>query len=249
MDNQFSRVPTSVIVLGGIIGGSLVLASIVASMTFYNIRALDNVLSATGSAKISVEADHAKWIAQFSRTIKMSGIKAGYTQMASDLELVKKFYVQNGIQEKDLDISQVYMDQDWSSNPTNNPNIEKDYILRQTITVNSDDVQKISALSKNVQGLINQGVVFQTQNVEYTYSKLPELRVSLLGKAVEDARARASEIAKSSGKKIGDLKSASSGVVQVLSKNSVDVSDYGTYDTFSIEKDIMVTTKAVFTLK
>ena len=51
------------------------------------------------------------------------------------------------------------------------------------------------------------------------------------------------------GKKIGVLKSASSGVVQVMAQNSVEVSDYGMYDTSKIEKEIMVTVKASFEIK
>lgn len=52
-----------------------------------------------------------------------------------------------------------------------------------------------------------------------------------------------------SGKKVGSLKSVSMGVVQVLQPNSVDVSDYGMYDTSTVEKEIMITVKATFTLK
>jgi hypothetical protein len=37
--------------------------------------------------------------------------------------------------------------------------------------------------------------------------------------------------------------------VQVLKVNSTDVSDYGAYDTSTIEKEVMVTITAVFNLK
>ncbi len=85
--------------------------------------------------------------------------------------------------------------------------------------------------------------------MEYYYSKLPDLRVSLLSDAVKDAKARAEQIAQGTGRGIGNVLSASNGVVQVISPNSVDVSDYGSYDTSSIEKDVMVTIKASFRLK
>ena len=39
------------------------------------------------------------------------------------------------------------------------------------------------------------------------------------------------------------------GVVQVMSLGSVDVSDYGSYDTSNIEKEVMITVKTVFGLK
>jgi len=37
--------------------------------------------------------------------------------------------------------------------------------------------------------------------------------------------------------------------VQVLSPNSIEVSDYGSYDTQTIQKEVMVTARAVFLLK
>ncbi|MDD4995997.1 MAG: SIMPL domain-containing protein, partial [Patescibacteria group bacterium] len=81
------------------------------------------------------------------------------------------------------------------------------------------------------------------------YTKLPELRISLLAEAIKDAKARAEKIAESSGKRIDVIKSASIGVVQVLPVNSVEISDYGAYDTSSIEKEVMVTVKASFNMK
>jgi hypothetical protein len=91
--------------------------------------------------------------------------------------------------------------------------------------------------------------MFATNSVEYYYSKLPEARVELLASAVNDAKARAEQLALAGGKKIGVLKSASSGVVQVMSENSVEVSDYGMYDTSKINKEIMVTVKASFEIR
>jgi hypothetical protein len=73
--------------------------------------------------------------------------------------------------------------------------------------------------------------------------------VELLASAVNDAKARAEQLALAGGKKIGVLKSASSGVVQVMSENSVEVSDYGMYDTSKINKEIMVTVKASFEIR
>jgi hypothetical protein len=45
------------------------------------------------------------------------------------------------------------------------------------------------------------------------------------------------------------LRNASSGVVQVLAADGVDISDYGSYDTTSLNKEVMVTVRAVFELQ
>ena len=119
----------------------------------------------------------------------------------------------------------------------------------QNIEINSMDVQKVTDIAKHVDDIVNQGILFQSNGLEYYYSKLSDARVSLLTDAITDAKARASAMAKSSKQSVGKLQSASSGVVQVLSKGAVDNGDYGQYDTSKIDKEISVTVRATFTIK
>lgn len=230
-------------VFGSILGGCLVLSAIIGAVTFAQVRS-QNLLSVTGSAKQSIESDEVRWVAGFSRTVFVEDIKNGYKLMDSDLVAVKKFYAENGITADQLNISPVFVEQYYG-----NQNEPRQYILRQTVETNSTDVQKITDLTKSANDLVNRGVFFTTNSLEYYYSKLPELRVSLLTDALKDAKSRADVLAKSAGKKVGTLKSATSGVVQVLSSNSVEVADYGAYDTSTIKKEVMVTVKASFGLK
>lgn len=230
------------ILFGLILGVSLVLSASIASFTFYKLRSMDSI-STTGSAKKSVVSDKVKWNSSISRESRISNIKDAYAKLDSDLKEVKNFLASNGIAPESINISPVYMNEVYEQYP----GPEKKYNLIQNIKVESEDVTKISELAKNTSSLIIQkGILFSTNSLEYYYSKLPETRIELIGSAVEDAKKRATELAKAGGKKVGVLKSASSGVVQVLSPNSIDVSDYGMYDTSSIDKEIMITVKATF---
>ncbi len=233
---------------GAIMGSAIILASIIIGVTFYKIRSLDNTLSVTGSAKASVVSDTVKWNSQFTRASKVTSLSGGYQQMASDLTKVKNFLTTAGIPEEAITISAVSFYENYSYGQQVSYN-EKEYILTQSLTVNSSDVDKVTQVAKNVDALIGQGVIFQTNSLEYYISTLPELRVSLLGEAVKDAEARANALAEASGKNVGKLKSASSGVVQVLSSNSTEITDYGSYDTSQINKEVMITVKAAFTLQ
>jgi hypothetical protein len=229
-----------------ILGFCLIASALVCSYAFYRVRALDNTLEVTGSTRKKITSDAVKWVSGFTRTVPETDLKGGYAQMARDTAAVKKFFKDSGLDEAMLDVSPVQLDQDYRNYQSNEP---KYYNLRQTVTVRSDDVAKITALAKDVQKLTDTGIIFATQFLEYSYSKLPELRVELLGEAVKDAKTRAANIAESGGQHVGSMKSASVGVVQVLAAGSNDVSDYGTYDTASIEKEVMVTVRASFNLK
>lgn len=235
------------IIIGSIVGASLVLSSVVIGAFAYMIRASDDVISVTGSARTSVTADKVKWVSNITRTAKESELKAGYAALSKDLTIVKTFLNDSKVPAGEVTVSPVNVYQNYDAQ--NRGLTEKEYNLSQTITINSTDVPLVTNLAKNVQAVVNQGAIFSTQELSYFYSELARLRVSLLSQAVTDARARAEKITENGGQKIGALKSASSGVVQVLPANSVDVSDYGNYDTSSIEKEVMVTVKATFKLK
>lgn len=234
--------------LGVFIGGSILVGSLVFAFIFYTARDTDNVLSVTGSATSDVLSDTVRWTGSFTRSQSLANLSGGYAAMAKDLQLIQEFLRMNGVAESEVTFSTIFMNQDYSSANQDLPASSREYSLTQNVEINSSEVEKITTLAKNTQNLISKGVIFTSNPVEYYYSKLPEARVELLSAALTDAKARADKMAESTGKNVGALKSASSGVVQVLSPNSIDVSDYGSYDTSNMRKRIMVTVKAAFNL-
>jgi uncharacterized protein len=228
-----------------ILGLAIIISTLIGAYSFYQIKSFDNTLTVTGSTSKAVTSDHVRWVGSISRIVTLDTLKTGYANMATDLATVQSFLKEKNIPSDQIVTSAVSMDQNYDQAQ----GAPRTYTLRQTIEVNSADVNGITDIAKNINPIIEKGVIFSTQSLEYTYTKLPEERVAMLSDAVKDAKARAASLAKSSGKSVGQLKSASSGVVQVMSANSLEVSDYGSYDTSKIEKNIMMTVKASFTLK
>jgi hypothetical protein len=194
---------------------------------------------------MSAVADNIIWRSSITRNVGAENLKGGYAEIAADLKLVQNFMKQSGVDEKDITITPVTVMQDWSQNG----GAPKSYTLRQAIEVNSKNVDKVTEISKNIQKVVDQGAFFQTDSVEYYYSKLSDARVTLLTDAITDARARAQAMAKSGGQKVGNLISATSGIVQVLSAGAIDNGEYGQYDTSKINKDISVTVRATFRVR
>ena len=236
--------PTKLIPFGVILGLSLVIAALLVSGTLLDIKELNNVISISGSAKLPVTSDSARWTGNFSRTAFATNLKSGYEAMKKDEGLVAAYLDEQGFAGK-YEISPVYMYEIYKSDAY----APKEYNLTQSIEVKSDDVEKVKNLAKNIEKVIAQGVIFSSNPVEYYYSKLPDVRVSLLPEALKDAKARAQAIADSSGAKVDDVKSVAMGVVQVMPLGAIEVSDYGSYDTSSIDKEVMITVKVTFGLK
>jgi len=228
---------------GIIVGISLIITGAIIARTLLDVKKLDNIISVSGSAKQTVTSDSARWTGNFTRTVFKDQLKEGYAAMKNDEKIVADFFKIQGFTK--IEISPVFMNEVYK----NDSNAPKEYNLVQNIEVKSDDVNKMKELAKNSDQLANKGVIFSANSVEYYYSKLPDLRVSLLPSAIKDAKNRATSIAESSDKQVDSIKSVSMGVVQVMSVGSVDVSDYGSYDTSNIEKEVMITVKTTFGLK
>jgi hypothetical protein len=240
--NNFGERVTAYIVLGC----AIILTGIIVSYTAFSIRSMErNVITATGSAKERVKSDTAKWTGEIARRAPSSSLAGGYMQLERDIESVRAYLKTKGVSPDALEVRQVYAQEEFSYGPEGSRPLGTT-MLRQTLVVSAADVEGIRSIADGLKDVIAKGVPVTTMSLEYLYSKLPDLRVKLLGGAVKDAKARAGEIATAGGQSVGDLQSASSGVVQVMAPNSIDVSDYGSYDTSSVEKEVMVTVRATF---
>lgn len=226
---------------------SLIIAAGIWSLSFYRARTFDTLdtLEVTGSTKQKITSDTVRWVAGSTRTVPVGELKQGCAEMTSDQKIVEEFLKENGMSEGGFKFSPVFIEE---RNPYDFSQ-PREYILKQSVEINSSEVEKITQIAKNLQPVVEKGAIFSTQSLEYYYSKLPELRINLISDATKDAKVRAEQIVEATGKKVGSLKSASLGVTQVLPINSVEISDYGTYDTSSIEKEVMVTVRTVFRLK
>lgn len=208
-------------------------------------RGSDSTITVTGSTSQDVKADQATWRIEVRRVAFAGGTAAAYAQIARDGQAVQNYFEAQNLASSSISASVISTDENYKQNQ-NDPTT---YNVRETVTIQTTDVEKIDQFSRSlgeVTAKVSSGTLVSPQHPEYYVSSLPALRVSLIGRAIQDAKARAIEIAKSGGSSVGALKSASSGVVQVLAPNSTNVEDYGSYDTSTIQKQVMVTARATF---
>jgi uncharacterized protein len=228
-----------------VLGIALIIASAIVARTMYSIRALDNTLTVTGSAKVAARATDAKWIISIERSgYVQEQVPAGYAEVQAATARVIGLLKKSGIKAEEVTLQAITSDVDYNYNQPQGS--ARKYVVRQSLVVRTADVDLIQKVSVSTGDLVSSGVMIQALPPEYYISNLPEIRVSLIGKAITDAKVRAGEIAKTVDSSVGSLKSASTGVVQVSAPNSAQADDYGAYDISTIEKEVMVTTRAVF---
>ena len=231
---------------GFIIAVAIIISTVILSRTAINIKSNDNV-EVTGSAKKEIVSDIGKLRGEFHVKVEESDLSAGYEAMKEDENIVKNFFIEKGISLDDIKINPVYMNEVYDYNKSSSS--PSYYTLSQSVEVTSYDVNKIEEISKQISEIIDEGVLYSSYSPEYYYSGLSDDRINLLSDAVADAKSRVEKIAESTDKKVGSVKEVKMGVVQLMPINSIDVSDYGTYDTSSIIKEVNITVRTVFELK
>ena len=234
-----SNKTTAVIILGA----SLIISALVFGIFFYSSRTVDNTIRVVGSASDRFESDIVKWRLSITREVGMSGMKAGYELINKDVEAFRTALTEKGFKPEDITVQPV------NSMPSYSNGTQVGYTLMQSIYIISKDIDTVEELALNPGNITDRDIIFQYSNLEYYYSGLSEMKLSLLSAATKDARRRADEIASGTGDEIGFIQSARTGVFQITEPYSTEVSDYGIYNTSSRIKDITVTVTVVYTIK
>jgi len=245
-----------------LIGGTAIIIAVsIWTYGFYQAKVLPtSFLSVTGTSEKIVTSDTVKWSSTFTRTVDSTSLKTGGEQMKNDQATIRAYFKSVGVKDEEITINPIVITPlcenqsnvmyDRYGNQTCGGNRNTGYSLQETAIVESDQVKPITDLSqKATDYLLSKGLVFSTQGLEYYYNKLSDLRLELISEATKNAKDRAERIAEGTGAKVGSIQSASTGVFQVNAKNSVEVSDYGVYDTTSVDKKVTAVVKVSFNLK
>lgn len=208
-------------------------------------------LSATGSANCDFEADLIVWRGSFSGQGKTT--QDAYRSIKKDAELIRKYLVDNGVKEEEMVFSSVTINTRWEYEYNDNGDRIREYIdgydLYQHVSTTSTDIDKIENISRDISGLIESGVQFASDEPEYYYTKLDELKLDLIEAATENAKNRIDLMAQGSGAHVGELLNANLGVFQITAKNSNTEYSYGGYfDTSSRHKTASITVRLNYSI-
>ena len=222
------------------------LITVYAGSVAYSIKLSADTVEVTGSAKEAVVADTGRWTINLETKTGLKDQQAGFSRLEVGADKITAYLKEQGFTEIETPAGNTYPNYVY---PQNGESYLSGYTVNRSIIVRSSDVAALSELANNIDPFTGTGYNVSTGGLELTYSKLADIRVKLLSAAIADAEARAQAIVQDSGRPIGTLRTASSGVVQVLPAGGVEISDYGSYDTQSMNKEVMVTVRAVFSLR
>jgi len=224
---------------------ALVVAAAIGADALRDVKRAGDTIDVKGSARLRVASDHVVW--RGSIDFFAVDLGAGMRNLVAHRGRVAGWLAAQGLADSLVawrpPTQWAQMERGEQGQPTGRV---LGYQLRQEFAVRGRDLDRVERAAAGVETLMLEGLPLQPQPLEYTYTRLDEARVALMGRATEDARQRAQQIAEAAGGAIGPIRSARMGVIQVVAPQSTNVSSMGVYDTTTRDKDVVAVVQAIF---
>jgi hypothetical protein len=252
------------IIIAIIISAGMVLSCYMGVNGLAEYKSKRNTIYIQGKSTQQITSDLIKWTGCFS--VGAEDLKEGYKLLEADKEKVKNYLVGKGLKEEDLIFSSISTDEVYTTTQEGDKTVDvfSNYNLSQTVTINSQEVKKVEEISRSATDLLNEGIQFESHAPEYLYTKLADLKITIVADASKDATKRAQVIVENAGNKLGDLTDAGVSSIKIapLYDNLNDTYDYDDYyddydyynrhankETSSLEKEITVVVYCTFEIK
>jgi len=203
-----------------------------------NFRTADRAVTVKGLAEKEVKSDLASWTIQF----KNAGddLEPTYAQNEADRGKVIEFLKKQGFQDNEISMGGMQVNDLSAQEYGSDTKPQYRYILRNSININTRQVDTIQKSIEASGHLVQAGVLIENLNyVRYYFTQLNTLRPQMLAEATHSARILAEQFAKDSGSRVGGIKNANQGVFKIIGRDNGE-GDISSEDTFSLYKKIRV---------
>ena len=229
---------------------AIVVAAVVLGNTWRKTHETKEMIKVVGLAEKEFVSDLVVWSGSYSR--RSMTVQDAYAALKKDAESIRQYLVSKGVDPKQITFSAVNSNKEYRG-VYNDKGVQIDrvfdgYFLSQTVTIESNAVDKIELIAREVTELLNMGIEFESYAPRYYYTKLAQLKLDMLAAAATDARKRAETIAENAGGGLGGLRNAAMGVFQITAPFSEDeeYSYGGTFNTSSKQKKASITARLEF---
>lgn len=219
------------------------------------IKNQDELIKVVGSARKPIRSDLIIWKGRVTQGAPTLG--QGYSLLKLSTDRVRAYLIGKGLRASEL-FPLAISAQTLYARPKRTPKTPGadsgptrviGYALTQEIEVRSVQVALVDRIARESTELISNGMHFESENPEYLYTKMGELKVVMQAEAAHDARARADQIAVNSGCRVGKVRYARMSVPQITPLYSTQESDGGYDDTSSMDKKITAIVVAGFSIR
>lgn len=219
-----------------------VLTGFVVADAIRDVRKRRDTITVTGSAREPIRADLATW--RLAVRGQAADPAAAARRLQGDVAEVRTFLRTVGfgpgeVREPPLTTAEV-------TRRVGPRQVVVEYRITQRFEITTRDLARVDRAAAGLSDLVGLGVPITVGTISYVSTRLTQARIEALRKATENARDRAETLVEGLGGDLGPVRSASTGVFQIVPRNSTEVSDYGVNDTTAREKDVVAVVTVTF---
>lgn len=218
---------------------ALVIAAAVLGYQVKQVGGGRESISVKGLAEKPIKADQAEWSVQLQ--VKGATIADALAALRKEKPALDKFLGGAGFEAAALGESNESVEPNYEEVEGRNGNmrsVQNGHLARQSVVIRTADIGRIIQASRAIVQFQAEGHPVSYGPPQFLVSNLEEVKMSLIGAAMQNSRVRAGEFAKNGDVKVGPMRSASQGAFYILPAGAnADVSDWGgTYDKSTVEK-------------
>jgi len=235
-----------------IFGLAIIIAAFLLGNAYISRNKSDGNIKVTGLGTKNFISDFIVWEGSFSAESK--DLKSAFATLKNDKKIILAYFKAKGINPENIVFNAISTSKNEKEKySTSGKYMGREFLgykLTQKLSIESNEVSKITKLSREITELLNKGINFYSFPPRYYYTKLADLKIRMISKATEDAHLRAQKIAQNSGGKLGALRSAKMGIFQITGQNSNEAYSWGgAFNTSSIKKTASITMKLTYRVK
>jgi len=219
MDSRPS--PLAALLLGLLIGSGGAIGGYFIGRGFYQARA-ERYVTVKGLVERDVKADLALWTISY--TSNGPDLSSANDQLQQDQKTVIAFAQAHGFDPSAIQIQPTTATDLFANQYNGNrPDASQRYLIKGGIQIRSAKVDQVRLASQDTGDLVKQGVALgenYPQAPQYFFTRLNDIRPSMLADATRSARAVAEQFAADSHSQLGPIRRANQGVFQITSRDA-----------------------------
>lgn len=208
-----SRIISAICLAAGVAAGGWFIAE-----ALVKSRVPERVVTVGGLSERAVQANLGFWPLRFVAT--GASLAEARTDLEKSEQAVRLFLGDKGFGGIDIEVQNITVEDRYGGYNAGNTPAEFRFVLTEDMLVTSKEVDALATAARATSDLLRSGVVLSSDayaaGPSFVFTGINDLKAEMLTEATGMARETAQQFAKDSGVKVGNIKSASQGIFEIL---------------------------------
>ena len=182
----------------------------------------ERTVTVRGLSEQEHAADIVIWPIQF--TEASNDLQQIYTSLDEGAEKITGFLIDSGLRADEISVSSPVVTDRSAQRYGSDGSMQFRYVATHTVTVYSDQIEKVRDIMCNIADLGRQGITISgdeySTRTEYLFTRLNDIKPEMIEEATVEARKVAEKFAEDSNSKLGKIKTASQGLFTISPRDN-----------------------------